>query len=219
MNDYLIFAFGFLAPVLFFARTFIQWFQSEKKRKVSSPAVYWQLSLGGSLILLIYGILRNDFAIVLGQFIVYPIYIRNLQLKRVWNHMNLLIRLLILLVPFSCIAWLSFAGSNNFDSILNNEDVPNWLLIWGSVAQVTFTLRFLYQWIYSEYKKDSILPLGFWLISITGSLMIISYAVLRLDPVFFLSHILGLFMYIRNVLIHFGKKSIFQILPFFKSWQ
>ncbi len=211
MNEYLIFAFGFLAPILFFARTVIQWYKSEKESKVNSPVIYWQISLAGSIILLIYGILRNDFAIIVGQLIVYPIYIRNLQLKLVWGKMKRLSQISIISLPLFCLGWIFWAGSNNWQSILNNNEISEPLMVWGVTAQVVFTLRFIAQWVYSEKKKDSVLPLGFWAISIIGSVMIISYAVLRLDPVFFLAHILGLFMYVRNIFLHFGKKSIFQM--------
>lgn len=217
MNDYLIYAIGFLAPVLFFARTFIQWYKSEKDNKVNSPLIYWQISLFGAIILLIYGILRNDFAIILGQFIVYPVYIRNLQLKASWRKMKLPIKALIILIPLGCLTWLIWAESYNFDSIMNNEKVTNLMVLWGSLAHVVFTSRFVYQWIWSENHKESILPLGFWIISIAGSLMILIYAVMRVDPVFFAAHILGLFIYIRNIFLHYGRKSIFQLLPLNKK--
>jgi len=216
MNEYLIFAFGFLAPVLFFARTIIQWYKSEKESKVNSPVIYWQISLVGSIILLIYGILRNDFAIILGQFIVYPIYIRNLQLKLVWGRMKRINQILIISLPLLCLGWIFGADSHNLYSILNNKAVPGLLLVWGTVAQVVFTFRFVVQWVYSEKHKSSILPLWFWIISIVGSIMVLSYAIMRLDPVFFLAHLLGLFMYIRNIYIHFGKKSVFQSALFKK---
>jgi lipid-A-disaccharide synthase-like uncharacterized protein len=85
-------------------------------------------------------------------------------------------------------------------------------MIWGTAGQVIFTFRFVYQWIYSETRKDSVLPLGFWIISLIGSLMIFTYAIYRLDPVLFAAHSLGLFMYIRNILLHFGKQSLFSKL-------
>ena len=83
------------------------------------------------------------------------------------------------------------------------------LMIWGSAGQIIFTFRFVYQWIYSEKRNDSFLPLGFWIISTVGSLMIFTYAIYRLDPVLFAAHSLGLFIYIRNILLHYGKNSLF----------
>ncbi len=212
MNNYLIYALGFFAQILFFTRTITQWFISEKKGEVISPVIYWQISLIASVLMLIYGILRNDFAIVLGQFIVYFVYIRNLQLKNAWREMHWISRSLSVTLPLLMFFWLLLGNSHNFRSILKNEDVVFWLMVWGSAGQVIFTFRFFYQWIYSENRKDSVLPLGFWIISTVGSLMIFTYSIYRLDPVLFASHSMGLFVYIRNILLHYGKGSLFEKL-------
>ncbi len=217
MNNYLIYTLGFVAQILFFTRTIAQWFKSEQAGKVTSPIVYWQISLGGSILMLTYGILRNDFAIVLGQIIVYGIYIRNLQLKNAWKVMHPVAKAMAIAVPVVYLGWLIFGHSHNFSSILKNQDVSFFLMVWGSLGQIIFTFRFIYQWIYSENRKDSVLPLGFWIISTIGSLMIFTYAIYRLDPVLFAAHSLGLFVYSRNILLHYGKGSLFskfQNIPF-----
>ena len=157
--------------------------------------------------MLTYGILRNDFAIVIGQFLVYAIYIRNLQLKKAWERMYLLSKILAITIPLVYLGWLVFSG--NFNSIFKNEDVSVFWMIWGTTAQLIFISRFFYQWIYSEKEKESLLPLGFWIISTAGSLMIFTYSIYRLDPVLFAAHSLGLFVYTRNILLHLGKGSLF----------
>ena len=207
MDNILIIGLGFLSQVLFFLRTIAQWFKSEQEGEVISPTIFWQISLIASILMLTYGILRNDFAIVFGQFLVYSIYIRNLQLKGAWQRMHWLAKTLAIIVPLVYLAWLISSGS--FDSILNNEEVSLFWMIWGTVAQVVFISRFFYQWIYSENQKESVLPLGFWVISTCGSLMIFTYSIARLDPVLFAGHSLGLFIYIRNILLHYGKGSLF----------
>ena len=55
---------------------------------------------------------------------------------------------------------------------------------------------------YSENKKESTLPLGFWVLSIGGSILILSYAIFRSDPVLFIGHIIGTFIYSRNIYIY-----------------
>lgn len=72
------------------------------------------------------------------------------------------------------------------DSFFRNEEVPLWLLIFGSMGQIIFTLRFVYQWAYSFHHKESLLPAGFWIISLVGSSVIVAYGVFRLDPVLIL---------------------------------
>jgi lipid-A-disaccharide synthase-like uncharacterized protein len=210
MNEYLIYALGFLAQFLFFTRTIAQWFKSEKEGEVISPVVYWQISLAGSILMLTYGILRDDFAIVVGQFLVYSIYIRNLQLKKAWKRMHWLVKSLAVTVPLAYLGWLVFSGS--FNTIFKNEDVSVFWMVWGTAAQIVFISRFFYQWIYSEKEKESLLPLGFWIISTLGSLMIFTYSIYRLDPVLFAAHSMGLFVYARNILLHLGKGSLFSKL-------
>jgi len=207
MEHILIIAIGLLAQVLFFIRIIAQWFKSEKEGEVLSPVIFWQISLVASILMLTYGILRHDFAIVVGQLLVYLIYIRNLQLKNAWKSMHWLSRILAILVPLGYVFWLIYSG--NFSSILKNEEVSTFWLIWGTLAQIVFISRFFYQWIFSEKEKDSVFPLGFWIISILGSSMIFTYSIPRLDPVLFASHGFGLFVYTRNILLHYGRKSIF----------
>ncbi|MCY1721412.1 lipid-A-disaccharide synthase N-terminal domain-containing protein [Prolixibacteraceae bacterium Z1-6] len=210
MNAIFIIGLGFLAQGLFFVRTIAQWFKSEQEGEVISPIVYWQISLVASILMLTYGILRNDFAIVIGQSLVYGIYIRNLQLKQVWNKMYLLSRALFILIPLAYWVWLMYSG--NIHSILRNEDVSLFWMVWGTIAQMIFISRFFYQWFHSEKEKESLFPLGFWIISTVGSLMIFTYSIARLDPVLFASHSLGLFVYFRNILLHYGKGSLFDKL-------
>ena len=69
----LVFAIGFVAQGFFSARMLIQWVLSERSHRVVSPVLFWACSLAGSVLLCVYGILRDDFAIVLGQFISYYI--------------------------------------------------------------------------------------------------------------------------------------------------
>ena len=76
MSDAYIYGVGFLAQGLFSARLIVQWIKSEKAGKSLSPTLFWQLSILASWMLFLYGLLRNDFAILLGQVISYFIYIR-----------------------------------------------------------------------------------------------------------------------------------------------
>jgi lipid-A-disaccharide synthase-like uncharacterized protein len=195
-----VFAVGMTAQFLFGARMIVQWFQSEKAGKSLSPTIFWQLSILGSIIFLIYGILRKDFAIVLGQCLVYYIYIRNLHLKNSWTSIPLGFRWLIIILPVLTLGFLFSNHEGNIFDIITNKDISLWLKIWGSVGQVVFILRFYFQWIESESKKESILSLQFWLISILGGAMILSYAFFRRDPVLFLGQLAGLLIYIRNLI-------------------
>lgn len=201
-----IFAVGFIAQVLFAMRMIVQWVQSEKAGTPLSPVLFWQLSILGSLIFLLYGILRHDFAIVLGQALVYFIYIRNLQFKKQWQLIPLIFRIFVIVAPIFTLSYLLSDTQGNFRSLLKNEDISLPLQIWGSVGQVIFTFRFYVQWIDSESKNESVLTRRFWLVSLGGSLMIIIYAVLRYDPVLFLGQCSGLVIYLRNLML--GRSKI-----------
>ena len=204
-----LYSLGFIAQFFFSLRVIIQWFYSEREAKVITPTIYWILSLIGSLLFFMYGYFRDDFAIMLGQFIGYYIYIRNLQLQKKWTDFNITIRQILILLPIIiCIerAWNS--NFFNLDSLFYNPDIPQWLLYLGIISQITFTFRYIYQWMSSEVSKVSHLPLGFWIISVLGAVLIITYSIFRLDPVLFFSHIAGIFMYSRNIyFIYINKKN------------
>ena len=201
MNNYIIYSIGFLAQILFSSRLILQWIISEKNKKVLTPVLFWEISLLASFMLFVYGYLRHDFSIMLGQTITYYIYIRNIQLQNDWKKIPFALRWFILLFPVFIVLY----GYNNniydLHNLLKNENIPQWLLWLGIFAQVLFTLRFVYQWIYSEKKQSSILPLGFWILSLSGSLLIFIYAIIRRDPVLLAGHAMGLLIYARNIII------------------
>ncbi len=201
MSNWIIYSVGFLAQLLFSGRLILQWILSEKSKKVLTPSLFWKLSLLASFLLFVYGYLRNDFAIMLGQALTYFIYIRNLQLQGEWQKAPKFLRIFLWIFPVLIVIY-SF-NNNTYDlvKLFKNKDIPFTLLLWGSIAQVIFTLRFVYQWIYSEKNKESTLPFGFWLLSLIGSLMILIYAILRKDPVLFVGHIMGSVIYSRNIIL------------------
>lgn len=195
----MIYVIGFLAQLLFSARLLLQWIMSEKAKKVVSPSIFWKLSLLGSYLLFMYGWLRNDFAIILGQLISYYIYIWNLDKKESWRKCPVVIRYILLLTPVAVMGYMFKDLPAFVNQFFKNEDIPLWLLVFGSLGQIIFTLRFVYQWLYSRRKNESVLPLGFWLISLTGSLIIVAYALYRRDPVLILGQSTGLLVYSRNI--------------------
>lgn len=201
MMNWVIIAIGASAQLLFSSRSILQWIISERQKKVLTPSLFWKLSLLASFLLFVYGYLRNDFAIMLGQSLTYFIYIRNLYLQKEWGKLPLIVRWFLLLFP----AIIVVVGYNNnrydLDELLWANDIPAWLMTLGIVAQVTFTLRFVYQWLYSERTKTSSLPLGFWGLSLGGSLLILCYAIFREDPVLFAGHTFGIMIYIRNIIL------------------
>ena len=201
MADWLIYAIGFLAQLLFSGRMLLQWVLSEKNKKVLTPRLFWQLSLLASFLLFVYGWLRDDFAIMLGQTLTYFIYIRNIQLQGEWKKLPRAFRAFLWVFPFLVVVYGYNNNSYDLNDFFKNENIPVWLIILGSVAQVIFTFRFVYQWLYSEKRKKSSLPMGFWLLSLIGASMILTYAIIRRDPVLFAGHALGIMIYTRNLFL------------------
>ena len=191
---------GFIAQVLFAGRTILQWFKSEKARKVLAPSSYWVLSVLAAWIMFIYGVLRQDFAIILGQVISYYIYLWNLNAKGIWSRLGLVLQTILLATPLLSFTFL-LKDAGAFVDTFFRSGVPAWLIIFGSAGQILFTLRFVYQWIYSRRKGESSLPTGFWVISLLGSATIIAYGIFRSDIVLILGQSFGFVAYIRNLII------------------
>jgi lipid-A-disaccharide synthase-like uncharacterized protein len=201
MSKWIVFGIGFLAQLLFSSRIFLQWIISEKHKKVLAPNLFWEISLFASVLLFIYGYLRHDFAIMLGQVITYYVYIRNIQLEHEWKKIPAWFRIFLYFFP-SIILIYGF-NNNIIDraNLFNKEHISGFLMVLGIISQVLFTLRFVYQWLYSEKRKESMLPMGFWLLSFAGSFLIFIYAILRKDPVLFIGHLSGMIAYSRNIYI------------------
>ena len=83
-----------------------------------------------------------------------------------------------------------------------------WTLV-GLLGQAVFTARFALQWFVSERRKESVVPVAFWWLSLVGSLLLVLYAGVKGYPVFLLGSLVNAFLYARNlILIHAGRESI-----------
>lgn len=128
-------------------------------------------------------------------------------MKDKWRQNPYILRLLAYLIPILTFLYMVYHSDYYIPKLFVSEDIPVAILLWGSLGQIIFTLRFIYQWIYSKRQGESLLPKGFWLISITGSVMILSYAIYRKDPVLFIGQSCGLAVYSRNLAILLKSKK------------
>src|SRR4051794_40548632 len=71
----------------------------------------------------------------------------------------------------------------------------------GFLGQAVFTARFLVQWVASEKKRDSVIPVAFWWLSLLGGMILLSYAIHRRDPVIIVGQGMGLVVYARNLML------------------
>lgn len=73
-------AFGLVAQLLFTARFLVQWITSERAGQSVVPMAFWFFSMGGGLMTLVYGVVKREPVIILGQAFATIIYVRNIML-------------------------------------------------------------------------------------------------------------------------------------------
>jgi lipid-A-disaccharide synthase-like uncharacterized protein len=74
---------GWTGNAFFFSRFFVQWYATEKRGRVVVPALFWWLSLGGSLLLLCYAVFyQRDSVFIFAYAFTWIPYIRNLVIHR-----------------------------------------------------------------------------------------------------------------------------------------
>jgi lipid-A-disaccharide synthase-like uncharacterized protein len=73
-------AFGLIAQLFFTARFLVQWISSERAGQSVVPMAFWFFSMGGGLMTLVYGVVKREPIIILGQAMATVIYIRNIML-------------------------------------------------------------------------------------------------------------------------------------------
>lgn len=74
----------------------------------------------------------------------------------------------------------------------------HWLTL-GLIGQSVFCARFVVQWIHSEQRHRSAMPMAFWYLSVAGGVILLGYAVHQRDPVFIAGQTGGIAIYLRNI--------------------
>jgi lipid-A-disaccharide synthase-like uncharacterized protein len=96
-------------------------------------------------------------------------------------------------------------SSEDFWAVMARFNIQTWAeLVWAGIGlggQALFFGRFFIQWIASERKKQSVMPLAFWYFSLGGGTVLLIYAIYKGDIVFILGQGGGLFFYVRNLML------------------
>lgn len=195
-----VYLLGLAGMAIYGSRILIQWYMSEKSRKVESPGIYWVLSSVGAVVLYIYGWLRKDFSIIFGESIGYYAYMWNIGILGLYKRVPKPIIILQALFPLVILALIVRDIPTFSATFLHNEYVPLGLLLFGVLGQTVYELRSVYQLVYSYKRKASILPLGHWVMAVIGSVMIILYGLIRHDWVLAIGQF-SIFFSIRNLMI------------------
>jgi lipid-A-disaccharide synthase-like uncharacterized protein len=75
----------------------------------------------------------------------------------------------------------------------------SWLDLLGLVGQIVFSFRFITQWIESERKGESVIPVSFWYWSIAGSLILTVYWIGKRSPIGIIANLPNALIYMRNL--------------------
>lgn len=81
-----------------------------------------------------------------------------------------------------------------------------WLSI-GFTGQALFSARFIIQWLTSEKRGKSVIPIPFWYLSLAGGITLLFYALHKRDPVFILGQLFGILVYTRNLLLIYREQQ------------
>ncbi len=85
----------------------------------------------------------------------------------------------------------------------------SYLMVLGFIGNALFSMRFLVQWLASERRGESVIPVSFWYWSIAGSALMCIYFVFRRDPVGILAYLPNSMIYIRNLMLIRKRKFAF----------
>jgi|ERR1043166_1704684 lipid-A-disaccharide synthase-like uncharacterized protein len=77
----------------------------------------------------------------------------------------------------------------------------------GWIGNGVFFSRFFVQWIATEKRKQVIVPISFWWLSLSGSILLLIYGLHIRDSVFIFAYAFTWIPYIRNIIIHYRNKA------------
>jgi lipid-A-disaccharide synthase-like uncharacterized protein len=85
------------------------------------------------------------------------------------------------------------------------------ILLLGFTGQAMFGARTIAQWIYSEREGRVVSPTIFWILSIIGSMLFLTYGMIRSDVVIIIGQSISFYIYVRNLQL----KGVWVQVPFF----
>ncbi len=205
--------FGIAGAVLFYGRFYIQWIVSEIQGRSVVPVAFWYMSGIGSVALLLYGVFYLNSPVgALSHCFNTVIYARNLV--HIWRERGVLTPLrsrlfhgaigLIVVIGMVLVAYtvLREYRDTQHTDFSHQARIWIWIAI-GVVGQGLFALRFLIQWVATELRRKSVIPVAFWYISIVASVLLMSSHLQRHEWLYAIGICATLLVYVRNIyLIH-----------------
>jgi len=102
--------------------------------------------------------------------------------------------------------------SDLFSNLFGHFHLDFWAFV-GFAGQALFTARFFVQWLASEKKKESVMPVAFWYFSIIGGSISLIYAIAIGSLPFSLGQATGLIIYARNLQLIRRKAATLRQIP------
>jgi lipid-A-disaccharide synthase-like uncharacterized protein len=210
-REFLYYPLGLLPALFFSLRFLIQWGMSEKAHRSVVPPLFWTLSLTGNCLLLTHYFLQFQYPFALIQ-------VGNALIS--WRNINLMQRrgpphsfsftlrvFAVILLTFGLailIQELTYLPVKSSSTLLlqkfSNQSSTTWLMV-GFIGQVLFASRFWLQWWQAEQSKNSELRTSFWVISLLGTMISLSYFVYIWDTVSMFNHSFSVIPYMRNLML------------------
>lgn len=200
---------GLSGLIVFNGRFYVQWLASERRGRSVVPIAFWYMSSIGSLLLFAYAVYLRDPGGAFSQCFNIVVYTRNLV--HVWRERGKLtqalnvsahtLAIIIVLIGVCFTVWTWRTEYHQNKALSPSDAAANWMwlaVFWG-VGQGLFFLRFLIQWLVSEYKKRSVMPPLFWYLSTAAAVVQTPYYVRRRNWVFALGMVATFLIYVRNI--------------------
>ena len=105
--------------------------------------------------------------------------------------------------PVLTFAFTEISADAGWFEILQHKLTADLWVWFGLGAQSIFFARWLVQWIASEKKGESTIPVAFWWCSIVGGVGLFVYAWRNVDLPIMLAQAAGILMYSRNGEVHY----------------
>ena len=206
---------GVVGAVVFCGRFYLQWYASEVSKKSVVPIGFWYMSSIGSLMLFPYGVFyKHSPLAALSHCFNLVVYARNLVhmwrargglTRRASVALHLVVGVVVVgAVTLATYTWMEAYAVSRESSSGGMGEAWFWLGV-GVVGQVLFGCRFALQWLVTEARRESVLPMAFWYVSVVAALLMMVSFAKRPEPewVFVLQIGAPMPVYIRNLwLIH-----------------
>lgn len=203
-------AVGSVAALIFYGRFYLQWYTSERQGRSVVPIGFWYMSSAGSLLLFGYGVYIQSPVGTLSHCFNILIYARNLI--HVWrangtltprrSHIvhGLAFTIIIAAVCLLVFTWLNVLEDTREKPAGGAVRTWFWIAV-GVAGQGLFACRFLIQWLTTERRKESVIPVAFWYLSVAASILMFASFVQLKDWIFALGIATTLPIYTRNLWI------------------